>query len=81
MKSEPSHGAAEPVDAQAIDDPRVIDMLETYLSAVATGARLDRRSVIAQYPAIATELAACFDMIDLIHRVASEMEVTRGSRS
>ncbi len=81
MTAEPSRGDRVPVSPQAIDDARVIETLETYLAALAVGAGIDRRVLLARHPAVAAEVGACLDMIDLIHQVASEIGVTPGSQT
>jgi len=54
-------------------DPRLVEALEAYLRAMEEGKTLDRREVLARYPGLEEELAACLDGLDFVRKAASQM--------
>ncbi len=55
------------------EDSRVLECLDDYMAAVGEGRRPDRDELLARYPEIADELAACLDALDLIDQVAPDL--------
>lgn len=58
----------------ALDDPRLVECLESYLAVLAAGGRPDRAAVLAEHPAVAAELAACLDVLELVQDVAAQLD-------
>jgi serine/threonine protein kinase/Flp pilus assembly protein TadD len=52
------------------EDPRLAQVLDSYLAAAATGAAPSRDELLARYPDIADDLAECLASLDFIHRAA-----------
>lgn len=58
----------------AIDDPQLVECLESYLAALAAGNQPDRAAKLAEHPAVAGELAACLDVLELVQDVAAQLD-------
>jgi tetratricopeptide (TPR) repeat protein len=57
----------------AQDDPRVIQVLDEYLSALEQGRKPDRHTFVAQHPEIAEALAKCLDGLEFVQKVAPQL--------
>jgi len=64
-------------DAQGVrslDDPRVIQEVETYREALLVGKNPDRQQLLERFPAIAGELAACLDGLEFLRNLAPDVD-------
>jgi WD40 repeat protein/serine/threonine protein kinase len=74
-----SPGALIPTDGSrseptgGVDDPRLVQALEEYRSALDAGRRPDRQAFLARHPEIAEALADCLDGLEFVHAVAPEL--------
>src|SRR5439155_6924514 len=55
------------------DDPRVIQALDTYLTALEAGRPLDRRAFLAEHAEIAAPLEKCLDGLEFVQKLAPEL--------
>ena len=51
----------------SLDDPRVIRAIRDYRAALEAGETPGRQPVLAEFPEIASELAACLEGLEFIH--------------
>ncbi len=59
---------------RSVDDSRVIQRLEDYVTALGEGRSPGREELLEQYPEIAGELAACLDALELVHRLGPQLD-------
>src|SRR5437660_544461 len=59
--------------AVSFEDPRVVQALEEYITALETGHPPDRQEFLTSHPAIAAVLAACLDGLKFVHAVAPRL--------
>lgn len=57
----------------SIEDPQVVELVEQYISALEAGNTPDRESVLARYPELAEDLAACLDGLEIVLHVAPQV--------
>ena len=62
--------------AGSVDDPRVIEAVETYLAALEAGKTPDREAFLARCPDIEEALAACLDNLEFIQAAAPQLRPT-----
>src|SRR5262245_29259305 len=69
-------GESEPRAAPpaSIDDSRVIQDVQAFREALQRGETPDRQTLIAKYPAIARELAACLDGLQFVQGAAPQFQ-------
>jgi serine/threonine protein kinase len=60
---------------EGIDDPRVVECAEAYLSALQAGKSPDRQAVLERFPEIANELAECLDALEFVRRAQPEADL------
>ena len=60
-------------DGQTPDDPRLVEAVQQYMTALDAGQRPNRRDFVAQHPEIAGELSACLDGLAFVHSIAGQM--------
>jgi len=66
-----------PVDVESCpvpEDPRVVQALDKYLSAVDAGRRPDRDAFLAAHPDITTNLAKCLDSLEFIEQARPRLQ-------
>ena len=68
LETMPSEAAGAP------DDPRVIQTLEEYLTALRGGQHPDRHALEARHPDIAEALAECLDALEFVHASRTRIE-------
>lgn len=57
--------------ARQLDDPRVVEALDEYLSALEAGKKPDRQEFLSRHAAIAGALAECLEGMDALHQAGS----------
>jgi serine/threonine protein kinase len=57
--------------AAGLDDPRVVEALDEYISAIEAGEKVSRQAFLARRPEIAKALAECLDGLEALHSAAS----------
>lgn len=65
----PSEGASGDGAPSAVEDPRVVQLLDEYLAAIEAGKHPDRQALLDQCPEASAELAACLDALEFVERV------------
>ncbi len=75
--SDPAHDATE-VGSAETDDPRLMDAMREYMTALDAGQRPNRRELIARHPEIAAELAACLQGLSFIRGAAGQLSAAGG---
>jgi eukaryotic-like serine/threonine-protein kinase len=58
------------------DDPRLLAVLEEYISEIEAGRRPDRRELLARHPEIAGELSACLQGLSFVNSAVVELAAT-----
>ena len=58
----------------SLEDPEVIEAVNGFLADMEQGKPADRQQLVRRFPDIANELAACLDGLDLLHRVAPQLQ-------
>lgn len=61
--SDPAAGSPE---GAALDDPRLLQVVEEYLTEVNAGRRPDRQLFISRFPELASALGGCLDAVDFV---------------
>jgi serine/threonine protein kinase len=64
--------------SSAQDDPRIIEALREYVTALEAGQRPNRRDFLARHPETATALAAALDGLDFVHSAAHPLRSAAG---
>jgi eukaryotic-like serine/threonine-protein kinase len=59
--------------ADDLDDPRVFEAVQEYLTALESGCKPDRDAFVSQHPEIAPALAACLAGLDLVHTAGPKL--------
>jgi len=65
-----SMSSASPADAE---DPRLINIVNDYMTALEAGRRPNRRELLARYPDIADQIAACLDGLAFVQSAAGQI--------
>ena len=60
-------------DPAASEEDRLVQAMDEYRAALDAGEPLDQAALLARYPDIAGELAACLDGLEFIHNVAPQL--------
>ena len=60
-------------DPAASQEDRLVQAMDEYRAALDAGEPLDQAALLARYPDIADELAACLDGLEFIHNVAPQL--------
>jgi serine/threonine protein kinase len=67
-------GDEAPSSSTGLDDPRVVEALDEYLSALEAGEKVSRQAFLARRPEIAEALAECLDGLDALQSAASSQK-------
>ena len=62
-----------PGDESAAEDPRLVEAVREYMSALEGGQHPNRGEFVARHPDIAFELSACLDGLAFVHSAAGQM--------
>ena len=62
--------AQHPQAASSLDDPRIIQQVDAYRSALLKGQNPDRRELLDQFPEVAHELDACLNALEFLRQLA-----------
>ena len=57
-----------------LDDPRLVDAMQQYLTAAETGRRPERAEFLSRFPEIAAELAACLESLEFVQQVGPRLD-------
>jgi serine/threonine-protein kinase len=68
------------IDAAVSDDAEVAQVLDAYLAELEAGRPADPERLLAQHPAIASQLRACLEVMNLAERVAGASGSAPGRR-
>ena len=64
---------APQTSSRTVEDPRVVEALQEYLAALEAGKTPNRQDLLRRHEAVATELAACLDALEVMHDVAPSL--------
>jgi serine/threonine protein kinase len=56
------------------DDPRIVQALREYVTALEAGQRLNRQAFLARYADLADSLTGCLDALELVHEAAPQLQ-------
>lgn len=65
--------AATTADPATSEEDRLIQAMDEYRAALDAGEPLDQDALLARYPDLADELAACFDGMEFTHNIAPQL--------
>lgn len=71
---------SSPVDGEALDDPRVVEIVQEYLAALDFGLTPERKEYESRFPELAPAVAQCLDGLELVRAAAPRSSSTGVAR-